>query len=360
MKSFLKILVVFLVLGVFGYTLYYLWEKSKSKPVVYQTEKPKYSDIIQKTVATGSVVPRKEVEIKPVVSGIISEVYVEEGDMVKAGDLIAKIKLIPNMITLNNAASRVDQSKINLADARRNFERQAELLKKGVIAKADYDVYDTKYRIAQEEYKTAAENLQLIREGQIKKSGSPTNTLVRSTISGMVLKVPVKQGTQVIEANNFNAGTTIATVADMKDMIFRGKIDETEVGKIKVGMPLILTIGAIDDAKFNAVLTKIAPKGDEENGAIQFEIEADVKLQQNQFIRSGYSANADIVLQKALHVLSIPERLLHFEGDSVTYVEVQTTPDTFEKRIIKTGLSDGINIQVVSGLTEKDIVQIPQ
>ncbi|MBN2638394.1 MAG: efflux RND transporter periplasmic adaptor subunit [Bacteroidales bacterium] len=360
MKSFLKILVVFVILGIFGFTLYYLWEKSKAKPVVYQTENPKFMDITEKTVATGSVVPRKEVEIKPVVSGIISEIYVDEGDMVKAGDLIAKIKLIPNMITLNNAVSRVDQAKINLADAKRNYDRQAELLKKGVIAKADYDIIDTKYRIAQEEYKTAEENLQLIKEGQIKKAGAPTNTLVRSTISGMVLKVPVKEGTQVIEANNFNAGTTIATIADMSDMIFQGKIDETEVGKIKVGMPLVLTIGAIDGAKFNALLTKIAPKGDEENGAIQFEIEADVKLQKNQFIRSGYSANADIVLSKANHVLSIPERLLHFEGDSVTYVEVQTAPDIFEKRVIKTGLSDGINIQVLSGLTEKDLVQIPQ
>lgn len=359
MKSFLKILVAVIILAIFGYTLYYLWDKSKAKPVVYKTEKPIYKDIINKTVATGSVVPRKEVEIKPVVSGIISQIYVEEGDSVKAGDLIAKIKLIPNMITLNNAASRVDQAKINLADAKRNFDRQAELLKKGVIAKADYDVFDTKYRIAQEEYKTALENLQLIREGQIKKAGSPTNTLVRATISGMILKVPVKIGTQVIEANNFNAGTTIASIADMRDMIFQGKIDETEVGKIKVGMPLILTIGAIDDTKFNAVLTKIAPKGEEENGAVQFEIEADVHLKKNEFIRSGYSANADIVLQKAMHVLSIPERLLHFDGDSVTYVEVQTAPDKFEKRIIKTGLSDGINIQIVSGLTDKDQVQIP-
>jgi HlyD family secretion protein len=362
MKSFLKILVVVIILGIFGYTLYYLWEKSKAKPVVYKTENPTYKDIINKTVATGSVVPRKEVEIKPVVSGIISHVYVEEGDSVKAGDLIAKIKLIPNMITLNNAASRVDQAKINLKDAKRNFDRQSELLEKGVIAKADYDVYDTKYRIAQEEYKTAVENLQLIREGQIKKAGSVTNTLVRATISGMVLKVPVKIGTQVIEANNFNAGTTIASVADMRDMIFQGKIDETEVGKIKVGMPLILTIGAIDDTKFSAVLTKIAPKGEEENGAVQFEIEADVHLKKNEFIRSGYSANADIVLQKAMNVLSIPEKLLHFEGDedTVTYVEVQTAPDKFEKRVVKTGLSDGINIQVVSGLTKKDKVQIPQ
>ncbi len=360
MKTFLKILVIFIILGLFGYTLYYLWDKSKEKPVVYKTEMPAYNNIIKKTVATGSVVPRKEIEIKPVVSGIISELYVEEGQMVKKGDLIAKIRLIPNMINLNNAVSRVDQAKINLEDARRNYDRQYELLKKGVIAKADFDSYETKFNIAKEELQTAKENLQLIKEGQIKKKGAPTNTLVRSTISGMVLDIPVEIGNQVIEANNFNAGTTIATVADMNDMIFKGKIDETEVGKIKLGMPLILTIGAIDNTKFDAVLTKIAPKGVEENGAIQFEIEADVKLKNNQFIRSGYSANADIVLERAKHVLSIPEKLLHFEGDSVTYVDVETAPQKFEKKIIKTGLSDGINIQILSGLNEKDKIQVPK
>lgn len=360
MKTFLKILVVVIILGLFGYTLFYLWNKSKEKPVVYKTEMPAYNNIIKKTVATGSVVPRKEIEIKPVVSGIISSLYVEEGQMVKKGDLIAKIRLIPNMINLNNAMSRVDQAKINLEDAKRNYDRQFELLKKGVIAKADFDSYETKYNIAKEELQTARENLQLIKEGQIKKKGAPTNTLVRSTISGMVLDIPVEIGNQVIEANNFNAGTTIATVADMNDMIFKGKIDETEVGKIKLGMPLILTIGAIDNTKFDAVLTKIAPKGVEENGAIQFEIEADVKLKNNQFIRSGYSANADIVLDRAEHVLSIPEKLLHFEGDSVTYVEVETAPQQFKKRIIKTGLSDGLNIEIKSGIKEKEKIKVPQ
>jgi len=359
MKTFFKILVIFILLALFGYTLYYLWNKSKEKPVVFKTEAPAFTNIVKKTVATGSVVPHKEIEIKPVVSGIISEIYVEEGKMVKKGDLIAKIRLIPNMINLNNAMSRVDQAKINLEDARRTYDRQYELLKKGVIAKAAFDSYETKFDIAKEELQTAQENLQLIKEGQIKKKGAPTNTLVRATIAGMVLDIPVEIGNQVIEANNFNAGTTIATVADMKDMIFKGKIDETEVGKIKLGMPLILTIGAIDNTKFDAHLTKISPKGVEENGAIQFEIEADVKLKSKQFIRSGYSANADIVLERAENVLSIPEKLLHFDGDSVTYVEVETAPQQFKKKIIKTGLSDGINIQVLSGLTKKDKIQVP-
>ena len=359
MKTFFYFLFVVIILGVFGYTLFYLWNKSKEKPVVYKTEKPFVTNIIKKTVATGSVVPRKEIEIKPVVSGIISEIYVQEGQMVKKGDLIAKIRIIPNMINLNNAFSRVDQAKINLKEAKRNYNRQLELLQKGVIAQADFDAVETKYNIAKEELQTAKENLQLIKEGQIQKKGAPTNTLVRSTISGMVLDVPVEIGNQVIEANNFNAGTTIATIADMSDMIFKGKIDETEVGKIRVGMPLILTIGAIDNAHFDAVLTKIAPKGVEENGAIQFEIQADVKLKKNQFIRSGYSANADIVLERADSVLAIPEGLLQFENDTTTFVEVETAPQVFKKRIIKTGISDGINIQILSGLKKGQKIKVP-
>jgi HlyD family secretion protein len=336
--------------------LYYLWDKSKEKPIVYETETPFISDVIKKTVATGSVVPRKEIEIKPVVSGIIDELYVEEGVKVKKGDLIARIRIIPDMINLNNAKSRVDQAKINLKDAKRNYDRQLGLLEKGVIAKADFETVEIQYQTAKEELELAEETLQLIQEGQIKKSGAPTNTIVRSTIDGMVLDVPVEIGNQVIEANNFNDGTTIATVADMNDMIFKGKIDETEVGKIHEQMSLILSIGAIDDIKFDATLTKIAPKGVEENGAIQFEIEANVNLKDNQFIRAGYSANADIVLDRADSVLVISESLLKFEEDT-TYVEVETGEQQFEKRIVETGLSDGIIIEVVSGLSEEDKIK---
>lgn len=356
MKTFFKILGIVVILGIFGYTLYFLWDKSKEKPVVFETETPFYSDVIKKTVATGSVVPRFEIEIKPVVSGIIDELFVEEGDKIKKGDLIAKIRIIPNMINLNNAKARIDRAKINLKDAKRNYDRQFGLLEKGVIAKADFESYEVVYQNAREELETAEETLQLIQEGQLKKSGTPTNTLVRSTIDGMVLSVPVEIGNQVIEANNFNAGTTIAAVADMNDMIFKGKIDETEVGKIHEDMNLILSIGAIDDLKFQARLTKIAPKGVEENGAIQFEIEANVKLLDEQFIRAGYSANADIVLERADSVMVISESLLKFDDDT-TYVEIETGDQQFEKRIIKTGLSDGINIQVLSGLNKEDKIK---
>ena len=209
---------------------------------------------------------------------------------------------------------------------------------------------------AQEELEAARNNLTLIREGVTSKSDQATNTLIRSTINGMILDIPVEEGKSVIETNTFSEGTTIATVADMGEMVFEGKVDETEVGKIKPGMNLLLSIGAIDEQKFNANLEFIAPKGVEENGAIQFEIKAAVKLKDNYFIRSGYSATADIILEKHDSVMVIPESLIHFEGDS-SFVEIETADQVFEKRYIKTGLSDGINIEVVSGLAIDDKIK---
>ena len=356
MKKFFKILGIVIIVGIFGYTIYFLYQKSQTEPVVYETTSATVTNIIKKTTATGSVVPRREIEIKPVVSGIVDELYVEEGNMVKKGDLLAKIRIIPNMINLNNAKSRVDVAKINLKDAKRNYERQLGLFEKGVIAKADYESYEVNYQNAREELETAEETLELIKEGQIKNSGTPTNTLVRSTIDGMVLNIPVEIGYQVIEANNFNAGTTIASIADMGEMIFEGNIDESEVGKISEGMPLILTIGALEDVTFDAILEHISPKGQEVNGAIQFEIKADVALRDDNFIRAGYSANADIVLDRVDSVLAIPESLLVFENDTV-YVEVETSPQQFEKRYIETGLSDGITIEIISGLSKEDKIK---
>ncbi|MFK5857104.1 MAG: efflux RND transporter periplasmic adaptor subunit [Bacteroidota bacterium] len=359
MKTFFKILTGVILVGVIGYTMYFLYEKSQVQPIIYETTNAFVTNIIKKTTATGSVVPRKEIEIKPVVSGIIDNIYVEEGEMVKKGDLIARIRIIPNMINLNNAKSRIDVANINLKDAKRNYNRQLSLLEKGVIAKADFETYETAYSNAKEELQTAQETLELIEEGQTKNSGGQTNTLVKSTIDGMILNMPVEIGYQVIEANNFNAGTTIATIADMSEMVFEGNIDETEVGKIKEGMPLILVIGAIEDIEFAAILEHISPKGTEVNGAVQFEIKADVTLLDDQFIRSGYSANANIVLDKVDSVLAISEGLLLFENDTV-YVEVETEPQVFEKRYIVTGLSDGINIEVVEGLSKDDKIKKQQ
>jgi len=358
MKKALKILGGVIVISVFVYTIYFLYQKSQAKPISFETTKAIKTEIIKSTVATGSVVPRKEIMIKPQVSGIVEELYIEAGDMIKKGDLLAKIKIIPDMVSLNNAQSRLNRARISFEDAKRQFERQQDLLDQGVIARAVFEPYDLAYKNAIEEVEAAENNLELIKEGQTKKGGQTTNTIVRSTAEGMVLDVPVEVGFSVIESNTFNDGTTIASVADMGDMIFEGKIDETEVGKIKEGMPLILTVGAIDDASFSAVLEHISPKGIEENGAIQFEIKANVQLKQDQFIRAGYSANAKVVLDRTDSVLAIPESILQFEGDS-SYVEIEVAPQQFEKRYIKTGLSDGINVEVKSGLSMEDKIKKP-
>jgi len=355
MKKVLRILLLVVVLGAIGGTMFFLYQKSKKKPVVYEIKSPFMSDLIKKTVATGSVVPRKEIEIKPQVSGIIEEVYIEAGNLVKKGDLIARVKIIPNMVELNNAESRLNKAKITYEDAKMVYERQKKVYEQGVIPEAEFQEFRLAYMNALEEQETAESNLQLIKEGVSKKSGTATNTLIRSTIEGMVLDVPVEVGNSVIESNTFNEGTTIASVADMGEMIFEGKVDETEVGKLELGMPLILSIGAIEEEKFDAELEYISPKGKEENGAIQFEIKADVKLKKDAFIRAGYSANADIVLERKDSVMVIPESLIKFEkeGDSA-YVEIEIQPQVFEKRYIKTGLSDGVNIEVKEGLEIKD------
>jgi HlyD family secretion protein len=355
MKKILKILLLVVFVVAIGGTMFYLYQKSKKKPELFEVKSPFISNVVKKTVATGSVVPRKEILIKPQVSGIVEEVFIVAGQQVKKGDLIARVKIIPNMVELNNAESRLNKAKINFEDAKLVYERQKKVFEQGVIPQAEFQQFRLTYMNAMEEQETAESNLQLIKEGVSKKSGTATNTLIRSTIEGMVLDVPVEVGNSVIESNTFNEGSTIASIADMGEMIFKGKVDETEVGKLKLGMPLILSIGAIEEEKFDAALEYIAPKGKEENGAIQFEIKADVKLKNNSFIRSGYSANADIVLDRKDSVMVIPESLIKFEkdGDSA-YVEIETKPQVFEKRYIKTGLSDGVNIEVKEGVGMTD------
>jgi HlyD family secretion protein len=357
MKTAIKVLIGVVILVVFAGTIIYLYKKSAAKPVVYETTSAAVTNIIKKTVATGKIVPRKEIEIKPQVSGIIAELYVEPGNIVKKGDMIAKVRIIPNMINLNEAESRLNRAKISKDDAQKNYNRQKALFDDKVIAAAELQTYEVALNSAIEAVEAAENNLQLIREGITRKAGEVSNTIIRSTIEGMVLTVPVEIGNSVIESNTFNDGTTIATVANMGEMIFKGKVDESEVGKLHNGMDLILTIGAIDTDKFTAKLEHISPKGEEENGAIQFEIRAAVELKQNQFIRAGYSANADIVLDKRDSVLAIQESLLKFSEDTA-WVEVETAPETFEKRVIKTGLSDGINVEVLSGLTKDDKIKI--
>jgi len=358
MKKFFKIFLLVVFIGLVLGTLFFLYQKSRKKPEVFETKSPFISDVIKKTVATGSVVPRNEILIKPQVSGIVDEIFIEAGDPVKKGDLIARVRIIPNMVELNNAESRLNKAKIKHDDAKTVYERQKKVYEQGVIPEAEFQQYRLDYMNSVEEMDAADAHLQLIKEGVSKKAGATTNTLIRSTINGMVLDVPVEVGNSVIESNNFNEGTTIASVADMGEMIFEGKVDETEVGKIRVGMPLLLSIGAIEDQKFDATLEYIAPKGKEENGAIQFEIKAALELKKDVFVRAGYSANADIVLDRKDSILVIPESLIKFEkeGDSA-YVEVETQPQQFEKRYIELGLSDGVNMEIKSGLTKDDKVK---
>jgi HlyD family secretion protein len=358
MKKIFRILGITLLVVIFGGTIAFLYTKSKKRPDVYENKTPFISNVIQKTVATGSVVPRQEIEIKPQVSGIIDEIYVEAGDRIEKGQVIAKIKIIPDMVNLNAAESRLKQAEIDFQDAKIDYDRQQKLFDDDVISYEEFKKSKLTYDQAKEEFSAADNNLELIKNGVTKKAQSATNTLVRSTITGMVLDVPIKVGNSVIQSNTFNDGTTIAVVADMKDMIFEGKVDETEVGKIKEGMLIELEIGAIEKDKFEAVLKYISPKGVEENGAIQFEIKADVSLKENQFIRAGYSANANIVLERKDSVMVIPEGMLQFKNDTA-FVEVLTNEveKTYERRNVKTGVSDGINIEIVEGLSKNDKVK---
>lgn len=358
MKRIFKILLVVILIGTFVWTLWFLYAKSQKPPQEFKTEKATTLSIIRKTVATGSVIPRREVFIKPQVSGIVEAIYIVAGKMIKKGDVIAKIRIIPNMISLNEAESRVNRSKINFDQAKADFDRYQSLFKDKIISPSEFQQYEIRFRQAREEINTAQDNLDLIKEGVAKSTGKTTNTLIRSTLSGMVLDVPVKEGFSVIEANTFNEGTTVASIADMGEMIFEGKVDESEVGKIHQGMDLILTVGAIENYKFNAKLEYIAPKGVAENGAIQFQIRAAVDIDTSYFLRAGYSANADIILDRRDSVLGVPESVLQFSKDT-TWVEVKTSATEYKKQIIKTGISDGINIEVLEGLNKNDEIKIP-
>lgn len=357
MKAAIRFIIIAGLLGGFAYTLYFLFQKNQKPEIQYRTEQASVQDIVKQTVATGSVVPRKEILIKPVVSGIIEHLYVEPGEYVSRGEPLAKIKIIPNMVNLNNAENRVKRAKIELENTRIDFSRQQKLFNQKVISKSEFQPFELGLKNAKLELSAAKENLQIIREGASKNSTSTTNTIVRSTISGMILDVPVKEGNQVIEANTFNEGTTVASIANMEDLIFEGNLDESEVGKVSEGMDLILTIGALQDQKYKAKLEYISPKGTTVDGAIQFVIKAALEQGKQQskdhFIRAGYSANAAIVLDKRDKVLTVEEKLVEYEKD-LSYVYVQVDSQRFEKRPIKLGLSDGIKAEVLSGITDKD------
>lgn len=355
MKKVLRI-ALFVIIGlvVLG-TFFFLWKKSQPKEVRYEITTVEEGNVENTSVATGKVSPRDEILIKPQISGIISEVLKEAGDFVKQGDIIATVKVIPEVAQLNSAESRVNVAQINLTQVKAEHERQKDLFAKGVIAKEEMDKSDADYKKAVEELENSKDNLDIVKTGISKKTAQYSNTQIRSTITGMILDVPVKAGNSVIQANTFNDGTTIATVANMNDMIFIGKIDETEVGRVHTGMPIKLSVGAIEGQKFDAILEYIAPKGVEENGAILFEIKAAARIPDTVMVRAGYSANAEIVLAKVEKVLTIPESTITFSNDSsFVYILTDTTnhKQVFDKKLVKVGLSDGIKVEVKEGLSK--------
>jgi HlyD family secretion protein len=358
-KKTLRIILLALVgVAVLG-TFYFLWKKAQPVVTVYEIVTPTRDTVETKTVATGSVEPRYEVLIKPQISGIISELLKEAGQMVKEGEILARIKVIPEMVQLNSAESRVNVAGISLKQVEETFHRDEALFGQGVISKEEFNVSNANYLKAKEEYTNAQNALEIIRDGITRNSKVASTTQIRSTITGMILDVPVKVGNSVIQSNNFNDGTTIASVADMNDMIFRGNVDETEIGRIHEGMPIKLTIGAMESRVFDATLEYVSPKGVDKNGAIQFEIKAAVSIPGDAFIRAGYSANAEIVLKRAEDVLTVPESTVEFHGDS-TFVQVvkQEKPEqVFERRLVQTGLSDGIKIEITEGLTAADKIR---
>ncbi len=358
MKKVMSLFFIFTLLVVFVGTGVFLYNKSQEKPVVYKTASPEKRDIINKTVATGRIIPRKEVEIKSQVSGIVETIYVEAGDEIKSGELIAKIRIIPNMERLNTAESQLEKANINFENAKKELERQKKLFEDKLIPEFEYNKYVHDYNLQQETLNAAESNLSIIREGASQRAGKVSN-MVKATLTGLLLDIPVKQGTFVTETNTFNAGTTIANIANMQDMIFEGTVDEAEVGKLHEGMELLLNIGAMENDAFIANLEYISPKGIDDQGTIKFSIKAAVKLRQDRFLRAGYSANADIVLDRRTQVLAINERLLQFDKGE-PYVEVETAPQQFERREIQTGLSDGIYIEVISGISAQDKIKQPQ
>lgn len=358
-KKPLRIAMLVLVALLFVWTFVFLYQKSQPKEIVYEVVTPEVADLEKTTVATGKVEPRDEVLIKPQISGIIAEVYKEAGQTVQQGEVIAKVKVIPELGQLNSAESRVRLAEINATQAETDFSRTRKLYDDKLISAEEYEKGEVTLKQAREELQTAKDNLEIVKEGITKNSASFSSTLIRSTITGLILDVPIKVGNSVIMSNTFNDGTTIATVANMNDLIFRGNIDETEVGRIHEGMPVKLTIGALQDLSFDATLEYISPKGVEENGANQFEIKAAVAAPDSVQIRSGYSANAEIILERAKQALALPESTVEFSGDSTfVYVMTDSVPtQKFERRPIVVGMSDGIKIAIKSGITAGDKVR---
>ena len=354
MNKYIKYALIAVIgLGILYAVAHFL--KQNSKPVkLYKTQTAEVKDIVNKVIVTGKVIPEDEINIKPQISGIIDKVYLEEGVEVKAGDLIAVIKVVPNEQSLNQANGRVRNAEIALNNVKIEYDRNKALFDKGVISSQDFNNLKLQYDQAEQELTNAKADYQIIRRGSAGGSTS-ANTNIRATVSGTILEIPVEEGDQVIQSNNFNDGTTIATIADMTKMIFEGEVDEAEVGKLHVGMPLDINLGALEDNKFSAKLKFIAPKGVEDQGTVQFKIEGDLEVEGDSYVRAGYSANASIVLEEKKDVLSIKEALLQFDKKTEKpYVEIEVGENEFERKDVELGVSDGIDVEIVSGI-DKDM-----
>lgn len=373
MKRTGTIITLLVIVIAFSAGIWYIYSKDKTNPVVFQTETASIRTIVKKTVATGNIVPKEEVLIKPNISGIIHEIFVLAGDVVLAGDLIAKVKVVPNINSLNSAKNNINSAKTQVETARLALEsqksiylRQKELFDKAVVSANEFDQALLSYNQAQQRYNqenvlltAAQQTFDIVKTGTAKGLGAAANTEIRATVSGMILDIPVKVGNQVIESNNFNDGTTIATIADVEQMIFEGKVDESEVGKITENLPLEITVGAIENKKFKAVLDFIAPKGVSENGAIQFEIKGTLNNQNATFIRAGLSANASIILARAENVLSIKEALVQYDPKTKKpFVEIATGAQEFQRKEISLGVSDGLYVEVLEGVTQQDNIKV--
>lgn len=362
MKKYSKLFFALIALVVFVGTFVFLWQKSLPKEIRYSEFTPQKETITKSTIITGRIEPRDEVNVKPQISGIISEIYKEAGETVKEGEVIAKVKVIPEMNQLTSAQSRVRLAEINLSQVKTDYERYQRLFDKQLVSASEYEKIRQQYNQAQEEKAAADDALLVVSEGISRSNANASTTLIRSTISGLILDVPVKVGNSVILSNTFNEGTTIACVANMSDLIFRGNIDESEVGRIHSGMPMSITIGALQNLHFSALLEYISPKAVQSNGANQFEIKASVSIVDSVQMRSGYSANAEIVLAQAKDVLCVPESAIEFSGDSTFVHVVQGEGDkkTYQRTQVETGLSDGVKIEIKKGITANDKIRGPQ
>lgn len=358
MNKTLKTISGIILLILLVYVLKYFKDSNSKDIVEYKAEQPFYSSVDTKIVATGKLNPEEEIEIKPQISGIVDKILVEEGDLVIKGDLIAKIRVVPNEQALVSAQSRIKTTKLSYNNAKTLFERNKTLFEKGYISRQDFENNELSLNQAEEVYNQAQNDYQIIKQGSVLGGGS-ANTNIIAQISGTILEIPVREGDQVIESNNFNAGTTIATVADMSQMIFEGKVDESEVEKLEEGIDIKVILGAINEKEFPAKLTFVAPKGIEQNGAVQFTIKADVEVESSKSIRAGYSANAEIEVESKDSVLVINESLLQFNRiTEKPFVEILNDNGDFRTKNVEIGISDGINIEIIEGVKLTDQIKV--